>query len=125
MNENLDTIGTELRMVGRTLGEVRASVDDLRESIGNDRDRLARLEERFLNHGAALERAFNTLSQIESRIKTLEVQAPIIKLVTGWVIAGVVAVTGMGVIQVWTVKQSADRPIVAVDREVIERLQPR
>jgi hypothetical protein len=119
--DNLDVLAAELRAVGKTVGEIRESIHHMRDSMTVDRAQVIRLEERYLNHAAALERAFAVLTTMEGRIKEVEVQQPITKLVTGWVITGVVAVCGMGALQVWTTQKNAERPVMVVDREIVER----
>lgn len=82
------------------IGEDVVEIKDQVRAISQGLEKIARLEERHENHARALERAFNSLTSMEGRLKTLEVQEPINKMVSKWVIAGVLGVVAILGVQI-------------------------
>lgn len=105
--------------IGRDIVEIK---DDLK-SIVAGMERIVRLEERYDNHGKALERSFAAITGLEGRMKTLEAQEPINKMVSKWVMTGVIGIVGILGLQVvsfvFTTKQQ--QPVnITIDRGALE-----
>lgn len=120
---SLEVVQSQLQGMAEDMRYVRESVHDLRNSIQVDRDKLTRLEERHLNHAAALERVFTMLGAIDNRCKQMELNEPTTKLVTRVVISGAIGVLAIVGGQWFAVMKSAERPVqVVIDKDVIERV---
>lgn len=120
-----------------------ADVADIKEqlrTLNGSLERMARLEERQINHVAALDRAFKLVADnddrttakiinLDSRVKSLEVQEPITSLVRGWVIGGVIGVVSMVGISAGTLIYVTSKPVqptqIIIDSEAISRATPR
>jgi len=106
LSEKMDGIASDVQ-------ELKSQISSLSSSL----ERLARIEERHNNHSAALERAFNNIKEMDDRVKSIEVQEPITKLVRGWVIGGVIGVVSMvaissGTLMFVTSRQPAPTQII-------------
>lgn len=82
---------TEISAISQGLQEVKGTLSKVVDVL----ERMARLEERHANTANALERAFSSISKIESRVGHIERQQPMQKLVAGWVINGAWAAVGV------------------------------
>ena len=115
--ERMDRIGGDIVEIKDELKGITAGLE-----------KLARLEERHDNHTKALERAFTTLKGVEDRLKTLEVQEPINKMVGKWVVSGVlgvVAILGVQVVSMVFITKTPSQPVhVTIDRAALEQ-EPR
>jgi hypothetical protein len=56
---------------------------------------LAQLEQKHLETKESLSRAFNSMNDLNARIRDVESEMPTLKLIRGWVIAGVVGIIGL------------------------------
>lgn len=72
------------------------------QAISENLERLAALEQKHLETREALNRAFDAIKVTETEIKTadervrkIELELPTLKLIRGWVIAGVVGCAGL------------------------------
>lgn len=107
--QQMVTMSTDLADIKRQIASLNTSLE-----------RLARIEERHEAQRRALERAFESLKEHDSRIKTIEVQEPISKMVNRWVIAGVIGIVGFAGLQVWgTIVQANKTPAtIIIDTEM-------
>lgn len=88
----------ENSVLAERIDRIGADVADIKtelKRIAEGMERIARLEERHATHGDALSRAFVRIEGVENRVITLEVEAPITRMVRSWVISGVVGVCGL------------------------------
>lgn len=56
---------------------------------------LAQLEQKHLETKESLARAFNSMSDLNHRMREVESEMPTLKLIRGWVIAGVVGILSL------------------------------
>jgi hypothetical protein len=56
---------------------------------------LAQLEQKHLETKESLARAFNSMSDLNSRMREVEAELPTLKLIRGWVIAGVIGIVSL------------------------------
>lgn len=80
MSEN-NEIHPALLALREDVAEIKGFMAKMAEAI----ERLARLEERHGNTASALERAFSTISKIDTRLQALEKAQPVQALTSGWV----------------------------------------
>jgi septal ring factor EnvC (AmiA/AmiB activator) len=76
-----------LDAVERDVSEIKQAI----QSIAGSLQTLARLEERHQETREALNRSFAQLDDHEKRLRVMEHETPINKLVRNWVLAGVTA----------------------------------
>ena len=76
--------GYRLSMIEKTLSSISDSIKQ-----------LANLEQRHSETRESMARAFTQIDAQDKRIKAIEMEMPTIKLVRGWIIAGVLAVFGI------------------------------
>lgn len=60
-------------------------------SISKSLEKLTSLEARHVETREALERAFNAIKDTETRVRVIEMELPTLKLIRGWVLAGVIS----------------------------------
>lgn len=65
------------------------------EAISENLQQLAQLEQKHLETREALNRAFAEIKNQDDRVRTLEIEMPTLKLIRGWVIAGVLGCAGL------------------------------
>jgi hypothetical protein len=112
-------------------GDIVEIKDELK-AITSGMDKIVRLEVHHENQEQALERAFGTIRGLEGRMKTLEAQEPINKMVSNWVISGVLGIIGLiglqvvGLVFILKDKPAAQQPVhITIDRSALEREEPR
>lgn len=86
-----DLVAAHIEALREDMSEVKASMSRMAEAM----ERLARIEERQSSTNDSVRRAFVQLENHDKRIQKLEESAPINRLVSGWVITGVVACIGL------------------------------
>lgn len=121
---SIGTVAEQVRSIATDVTEIKQQVATLTSSL----ERLARMEERQLNYQAAIGRVFETIKEHDSRIKTIELQEPMAKLVQRWVIAGVIGVVGIFGLQVAAIVFQSNKPItIAIDTPngTVEKAIPR
>lgn len=91
MPDEHDNLRVEIGFIRRNLEEVHSTMTKVAVAL----ERLTRLEERHAHTVSALDRAFNSISKMESRLSALERHHPMQKLTTSWVINGVWAAAGV------------------------------
>lgn len=109
MNEGV--LENELRGLTADVAEIKNAVHRVLEAQNAATVGLARMDERWQNHAAALTRAFSTLDGHEGRIKQIELEQPLTKMVRGWVIAAVLSMVSVVGIGGYAVYRVADRPM--------------
>lgn len=84
---------TDLRIenLERAVTDIRRAI----QSIDNSLRILARLEERHEDTRSSLDRAFAQIEEQEARLRTLENEAPVTRLVRNWIISAVVGVVAL------------------------------
>lgn len=113
MDDSIASLSAQVRSVAEDVSEIKAQVASLTTSL----ERLARMEERQLNYQSAIGRVFETLKEHDNRIKTIETQEPMAKLVQRWVIAGVVGVVSIFGLQLVGMFTAGNKPIsIIVDQ---------
>ncbi|CAB4122835.1 hypothetical protein UFOVP33_61 [uncultured Caudovirales phage] len=68
------------------LGMIEETLKAMRENLVQ----LTALEQKHLETRQALERAFEAIKDNDERMRVIEVEMPTLKMVRGWVIAGVI-----------------------------------
>lgn len=87
-NAVLDVRVTNLE---RVVERVSTAVESIDESLKT----LTRLDVKHEETNKEVERAFDDISDHETRIRVVETEMPTMKLIRGWVIAGVVSLVGL------------------------------
>ncbi len=72
-----------------------ASIEETLASINETLRTLTSLEAKHMETRSALERAFTEIGRHEERLRSIELELPTLKLIRGWVIAGVVSCTSL------------------------------
>lgn len=72
-----------------------ASIEETLASINETLRTLTSLEAKHMETRGALERAFTEIGRHEERLRSIELELPTLKLIRGWVIAGVVSCTSL------------------------------
>jgi hypothetical protein len=114
---------SEFQMIKADVKELDETLHRLRNTMGADREKQIRLEERMAYQAEALKRAFDAINSIDSRVKDVELQEPVTKLVTRYIIAGAIGVIAIVGAQLFAVLKTSDRPIQIVidDREHVDK----
>jgi len=60
-------------------------------NISESLHQLAQLEQKHLETRESLNRAFEMIAKQEERVRVIEIELPTLKMIRGWVIAGVVS----------------------------------
>lgn len=72
---------------------------------------LIAIEQRHLETREALDRAFKSIKDVDGRVRTIETEMPTLRLVRGWVIAGMLAViAASGTVVTDTVRKAGQTP---------------
>lgn len=95
----------DLRILEHRVGTVETAISEIRDAvtaIARGVDTLASLEVRHAETRSALERAFAAIAKaeqeatdLESRVRAVEIAMPGLKEVRAWVIGGILAVVGI------------------------------
>lgn len=70
-------------------------IEDTLKAVAENLERLSTLEMHHLETREAMSRAFDAITKIESRVHSMEMELPTLKLARGWVITGVVGCIGL------------------------------
>ena len=82
--------------INKSLTEYRlASIEETLASINETLRTLTSLEAKHMETRSALERAFTQLAKQDERLRAIELELPTLKLIRGWVIAGVISCVSM------------------------------
>jgi hypothetical protein len=65
------------------------------QAISDNLVQLAALEQKHIETREALSRAFEHIDEHEERIRGMETEMPMLKMVKGWVITGVIGIIGL------------------------------
>lgn len=72
------------------------------------------IEQRHIETREALDRAFKAIKDADTRVRTIETEMPTLRLVRGWVIAGMLAViAASGTVMLDTYRRTSAPPAVA------------
>lgn len=141
----LQVLAAELENVSKDIAEIKRGVKNVMQTQSLVTERLTRIEERYTNHAAAIDRAFNAIKEQEARVQRIdiergmhdagllaikehearlqkiEVEQPLTKTVRGWALTIVATiltalVTGGGAV-VWNTAQSKPQQVIVVDRD--------
>jgi hypothetical protein len=82
--EHHDITSYRLEMIERTL-----------ESLAENIKQLTTLEQKHLETRESLNRSFKAIAAIEERTRAIELEMPTLKMVRGWVLAGMVGILGL------------------------------
>jgi chromosome segregation ATPase len=113
---SLQVLAAELQNLGGDIAEIKHLVKNVQQSQSLTSERLTRIEERYTNHAAAIDRAFGSIKEQETRIQRIEVEQPLTKVVRNYAIMGVIAVCGLAGTFIWNASQTKQQVIV-VDRD--------
>ena len=91
MAETHDVIEYRLGTLEASVTEIKSAVSSIDKSL----QKLTSLEERHQETRDALHRAFTQIEDHEVRIRHVEKEAPVTKLVRNWIIAGITGLIGM------------------------------
>jgi len=91
MAETHDVIECRLGTLEASVTEIKSAVSSIDKSL----QKLTSLEERHQETRDALNRAFTQIEDHEVRIRHVEKEAPVTKLVRNWIIAGITGLIGM------------------------------
>jgi chromosome segregation ATPase len=94
MPEKNDVIEYRLGTLEASVTEIKSAVSSIDKSL----QKLTSLEERHQETRNALNRAFTQIEDHEFRLRHVEKEAPVTKLVRNWIIAGVTGIIGMAAI---------------------------
>lgn len=81
---NQDLTAYRLEMIENTL-----------EALAENIRQLTTLEQKHLETRESLNRSFKAIEAIEKRTRDIELELPTLKLVRGWIIAGVLGIMSM------------------------------
>ena len=87
---NRDGVIVKLDLLHSDVSDMKDAIKNLTNAVA----RLAILEERLSNTTTSIERAFNTMTQMETRIKALEQLTPITSQNNRWVEKSMFAIVG-------------------------------
>ncbi len=114
------------------IGDDVSEIKDGMKAMAAGMEKIVRLEERHDNHSKAIERAFGSIGGMEGRLKTLEAQEPINKMVSNWVISGVLGIVGLiglqvvGLVFILKDRPAQQQPVhVTIERQALDREEPR
>lgn len=90
-NNGNDVLFSRVTNLENVVDEVKNAVKSIDQSLRT----LASLEVKHEETRNGLNRAFTEIGDHETRMRTMENEMPTLKLVRGWVIAGVVGIMGI------------------------------
>lgn len=86
-------------------------------SLVEQNARLITLEQRLLETREALDRAFKAQKEHDTRVRAIEADMPTLRMVRGWVIAGMLAViAASGTVVMDTIRKSSLPPPTALQQ---------
>lgn len=88
---DLEGVNHRLTVVESAIEEIRDATRSIAESVRS----IAVLEERHANTAQAIERSFSAMEKLEVRIRAIEVELPGLKEIRGWVVGGVLSISGI------------------------------
>lgn len=107
MNEPKKPAGTEL-LIEYRLSQMERAVTTLVEQNTT----MIALEQRHMDTREALDRAFKSIKDVDGRVRTIETEMPTLRLVRGWVIAGMLCViAASGTVVLDTVRKAVQAPV--------------
>jgi hypothetical protein len=87
------------------------TIEDAVKSIADNLSQLTVLEQKHVETREALGRAFLQIDDHDERIRTVETEMPTLKMIRGWVIAGVIGIVALVGIAFVNLIVSAKPPI--------------
>ncbi len=81
-------------------------IESTLEAVRENLIKLAQLEQKHLETKESLTRAFDSMNDINARLREIENEMPTLKLVRGWVIAGFVGILtllGVAIFKLFTI----------------------
>lgn len=99
LESEIMTLKTEVHHLGNGVLRMEATLAEL-VSLNS---KLVVIDERHVEMKETFSRAFNTLESHDRRLRDVELQMPILLLVKGWVIAGVMGIMSLVGIACWAV----------------------
>lgn len=115
----------ELRNLASDISEIKHTVKNVQISQNQAGERLTRIEVKQENAKESTDRAFVLIKNLEERVQRVELEQPLTKLVRDHVVklaVGVVAIVAPALaVQVWSTLKNAERPVMVIDKEVVER----
>lgn len=115
----------EIRNLGADISDIKRTVKEVQASQNIAGERLSRIEVKQENAKEALDRAFARLDGIDSRVQKVELEQPLTKLVRDNVVKAVIGIIAiiapLVVVQIWATNKNAERPVMVIDKEVVER----
>lgn len=90
-NDDNAVLDVRVSNLERVVDRVSVAVESIDESLKT----LTRLDVKHEETNKAVDRAFADISDHETRIRVVETEMPTMKLIRGWVIAGVVSLVGL------------------------------
>ena len=90
-NTNNEVLFSRVTNLENVVDEVKNAVKSIDQSLRT----LASLEVKHEETRSGLNRAFTEIGDHETRMRSVENEMPTLKLVRGWVIAGVVGIMGI------------------------------
>jgi hypothetical protein len=95
--------GVETQHKGQDLTDYRLSmIEDTLRVMSDNLQRLTTLEQRHVDTRESLDRAFESIEKVDTRLKHVELEMPVLKIVKNWVIAAVVGIVGLVGIALFT-----------------------
>lgn len=70
-------------------------IENTLKVISENLERLAALEQKHLETREALNRAFSSIGKVDERLRVIEMEIPTLKMVSKWVVAGVLGIVSM------------------------------
>jgi hypothetical protein len=86
----------ETKETGHDLTNYRLTmIEETLRAVSENLQRLTTLEQRHVDTREALERAFDTIEKVDGRLKHVELEMPVLKIVKNWVITAVIGIVGL------------------------------
>ncbi|AOY90549.1 hypothetical protein BKK79_00930 [Cupriavidus sp. USMAA2-4] len=102
--------GEQTTLIVYRLSQIEKTLSSLVEQNA----RIIALEQCLLETREAQERAFKAIKDTDTRVRTIETEMPTLRLVRGWVIAGMLAViAASGTVMLDTYRRTSMPPAVA------------
>jgi hypothetical protein len=93
----------ETQRNGQSLTDYRISmIEDTLQVMSDNLQRLTALEQRHFDTRNSLDRAFETIEKVDVRLKDVELEMPVLRIVKNWVIAAVIGIVGLVGIALFT-----------------------
>jgi hypothetical protein len=92
----------ETKESGHDLTHYRLTmIEETLRVVSENLQRLTTLEQRHIDTRESLDRAFDTIEKVDNRLKHVELEMPVLKIVKNWVITAVVGIVGLVAIAVF------------------------